>query len=189
MSAVSAVEQASRLARAAVFAAVCGIVSVGGHILAGGAPVATPTLLVGMAGAFVLALALNRHERGPEVVVTATVGAQVLLHELFARSAPAAVTHADHTHGSMPGVGMFVAHLVVAVVTGWWLYRGESAVWLMLRLWNMAPLPKLRRLLAGVVEPVSLPVRVVLVAETTAYRGPELARAIRRRGPPAPHAR
>ncbi|WP_431930093.1 MFS transporter [Nonomuraea jabiensis] len=182
---MSAVEQATRLARAAVFAVVCVAMSAGGHMLAGGALVAAQTLFVGMAGAFALALALSRHERGPEVVVTVTVGAQALLHELFARSAPLAVAHADHTHTSSPGVGMSVAHLVVAVVTGWWLYRGENATWLMLRLWAMAPLPKLRRLLVGVVEPVTLPIRVVLVAEAKAYRGPELVRAIPRRGPPA----
>lgn len=181
-----AVEQASRLARAAVFAAVCVVMSAGGHTLANGAPVAAQTLLAGAIAAFALGFSLNRYERGPEVVVTVTAGAQITLHELFTRSAPGSMAHADQTHAGIPGVGMFVAHLLVAVVTGWWLYRGESAVWLMLRLWGMAPLPKLRRLLVGLVGPFTPPVRVVLVAaEAKAYRSPDLARAIRLRGPPA----
>ncbi|WP_188190425.1 hypothetical protein [Nonomuraea sp. SYSU D8015] len=180
---MSALEGISRLARAAVFATVCVVMSAGGHVLAGSAPVAAPALVVAVAAAFALAFALNRHERGPEVVITATAGAQILLHELFSRSDP--VAHADHTHAGTPGVGMFVAHLVVAVVTGWWLHRGESAFWLMVRLWGMGPLPKLRRLLVGVIEPFTPRLRVALVAEAMGYRSPELDPMIRRRGPPA----
>ncbi|GAA3205996.1 MFS transporter [Nonomuraea roseoviolacea] len=183
---MSALERVSRLARAAVFAAVCVVVSAGGHVLAGGAPVAAPALFLGVVAAFVLAFALSGRERGPEVVVGVTATAQILLHELFARSAPVAVAHAGHPHGEGPGAGMTVAHLVVGVVSGWWLYRGESAFWLMVRLWGMAPLPKLRRLLVGAIEPLTTPVRVVLVAGATTYRRPELVRVVRRRGPPAP---
>ncbi|MGA5757716.1 MFS transporter [Nonomuraea bangladeshensis] len=186
---MSALERVSRLARAAVFAAVCVVVSAGGHVLAGGVPVAVPTLLVGVLGAFALAFALNGRQRGPETVVAATAAAQILLHELFTRSAGVTVAAAEHVHTGTPGAGMAVAHLVIAVMSGWWLYRGESAFWLMVRLWGTAPLPKLRRLLAGVVEPFVTPVAVVLVAGARTYRGPELVRAILRRGPPvAAHA-
>ncbi|MET7460442.1 hypothetical protein [Nonomuraea sp. NPDC005501] len=108
----SALERVSRLARAAVFAAVCVVVSAGGHSLAGGAPVAAPTLFLGVVAAFVLAFVLSGRERGPEVVIGVTAGAQTLLHELFSRSAPVAVVHADHVHGESPGAGMTVAHLV-----------------------------------------------------------------------------
>ncbi|MFC4015286.1 hypothetical protein ACFOY2_49300 [Nonomuraea purpurea] len=182
---MSALERVSRLTRAAVFAAVCVVMSAGGHVLAGGTPVTVWTLFVGMVAAFALAYALNRHERGPEIVVTATAGAQLLLHELYTRSVSVSITQADHVHAGTNGVGMSVAHLVVAVMSGWWLYRGESAFWLMVRLWGMAPLPKLRRLLVGAVEPFTPPIRVVLAAEAKTYRGPELVRAIPRRGPPA----
>ncbi|MER6946754.1 hypothetical protein ABT294_22240 [Nonomuraea sp. NPDC000554] len=181
---MSALERVSRLARAAVFAAVCVVMSAGGHALAGGAPVTAPTLFAGVVAAFVLAFVLSGRERGPEVIIGVTAGAQILLHELFSRTAPISVASAEHTHGGTPGVGMTVAHLVVAVLSGWWLHRGESAFWLMVRLWGMAPLPKLRRLLVGAVESSTPPVQVVLVTEAKAYRGPELVRAIRRRGPP-----
>ncbi|MEO3888886.1 MFS transporter [Nonomuraea sp. B5E05] len=179
-----AVERVSRLARAAVFAAVCVVMSAGGHVLAGGAPVAVPTLLFGVLGTFVLAFVLSGRERGPEAVVAATAVAQILLHELFTRSATGTVAYAEHVHAGTPGAGMTVAHLVIAVLSGWWLYRGESAFWLMVRLWGMAPLPKLRRLLVGAVEPFAKPVRVLLMAEARIPRGPELVRAVRRRGPP-----
>lgn len=42
-------------------------------------------------------------------------------------------------HGHF-GLGMVLIHLVVGVLTGWWLYRGERALWLMLRLWGMPQL-------------------------------------------------
>ncbi|MFF0767270.1 MFS transporter [Nonomuraea wenchangensis] len=184
MSAVFALERVSRLARAAVFAAVCVVMSAGGHVLAGGVPVAVPTLSIGVLGAFALAFVLNGRQRGPETVVAATAAAQILLHELFTRSAGVTVAAAEHVHTGTPGAGMTMAHLVVAVMSGWWLYRGESAFWLMVRLWGMAPLPKLRRSPAGVVEPFATPAGVVLAAEERTYRGPELVRAIRRRGPP-----
>jgi hypothetical protein len=183
---VSALERVSRLARAAVFATVCGVMSAGGHVLAGGEPVTVPALSAGVLAAFVLAFALCGRERGPDVIIGAAVGAQILLHELFSRAAPVSVASADHGHWSTPDAGMTIVHLVVAGLCGWWLYRGESAFWSMVRLWGTAPLPKLRRLLVGVVEPTTAPVQVVLVAETKTYRGPELVRAIRRRGPPMP---
>ncbi|MEV5889127.1 hypothetical protein [Nonomuraea fuscirosea] len=181
---MSALVRASRLARAAVFATVCVVMSAGGHVLAGGAQVAVPTLLIGVLGAFVLAFVLSGRERGPEVIVAASAAAQILLHELFTRSAADTVACAEHAHAGTPGAGMTVAHLVIAVLSGWWLYRRENAFWLMVRLWGMAPLPKLRRLLVGVVEPFAAPVRVVLVAEPRMPRGPELVRAVRWRGPP-----
>ncbi|MFC7586597.1 hypothetical protein ACFQYP_24800 [Nonomuraea antimicrobica] len=85
---MSALGRVSRLARAAVFAAVCVVVSAAGHVLAGGAPVAVAALCAGVVAAFVPAFALGARERGPEVVVGVTAGVQILLHELFARSAP-----------------------------------------------------------------------------------------------------
>ncbi|MET8864867.1 hypothetical protein ABZW11_18165 [Nonomuraea sp. NPDC004580] len=182
---MSALERIARMARAVVFATVCVVMSAGGHVLAGGAPVTAQTLLVGMAVAFALAFALSGRERGPEIVLVATAGAQLLLHEMFTRSAPDAVAHAEQMHAGTSGVGMPVAHLVVAVVSGWWLYRGESAFWLMVRLWGMAPLPRLRRLLVGEIDPVASAIWVTPVAEAVAYLDSGFMRAVRRRGPPA----
>ncbi|GAA5056940.1 hypothetical protein HNP84_007141 [Thermocatellispora tengchongensis] len=182
---MSAVEQAMRLARAAVFATVCVVASAGGHSFAGGMPVAMPALLAGAAVTFALALLLARRERGPEAVLAATTAAQFALHELFTRSAPMPVAATGHEHGGTPGLGMTIAHLTVALVTGWWLYRGESTVWLMLRLWGMPPLAVAWLLLAAPVR-VRVPARIVTPAEARPYRPPVLAAAVYRRGPPPP---
>lgn len=116
-----------RLARAIVFAVVCAAVSAAGHAFAGGAAVAPGVMVAGGLGALVLAYVLSGRERGPEVVFGSTVGTQVSLHKLFELTAPGT----GHVHFA---VGMALVHLTIAVLTGWWLHRGESAFWLMLRL-------------------------------------------------------
>ncbi|NUR84947.1 MAG: MFS transporter [Nonomuraea sp.] len=117
-----------RLARATVFAVACVAVTAAGHLLAGGAALPLGVLAAGLLAALTLAYALNGRERGPEVVLAATAAAQLGLHQLF--SAPAPEMAHDHLNLGMP-----LAHLTVALLTGWWLHRGESACWLMLRLW------------------------------------------------------
>ncbi|MFD1535596.1 MFS transporter [Nonomuraea guangzhouensis] len=116
-----------RLARAIVFAVVCAAVTAAGHAFAGGAAVAPGVMVTGGFGALALAYVLSGRERGPEVVLGATVGAQAALHKLFELTAPGT----GHAHFA---VGMALVHLTIAVLTGWWLHRGESAFWLMLRL-------------------------------------------------------
>ncbi|MDF5756989.1 MFS transporter [Spongiactinospora sp. TRM90649] len=185
MADVSPWLSSTRLARAAVFAAVCVVVSMAGHAFAGGGIVTFPLLAVGAAGAFTLAWAMGRRERGPGVVLAATVGAQVVLHELFDRSPgapdgpPLVVFDTGHGH---PGGGMTLAHLVVALLTGWWLYRGESALWLMARLWRM-PLPAVPR---GAFAPVRVPPvrQAVPAAAPPPSVTPEVTAPIHRRGPP-----
>ncbi|MFF4776046.1 hypothetical protein [Microtetraspora fusca] len=201
-------EPALRLPRAVVFAAVCVVVSAAAHAFAGGGTVPPEVMALGAVGALAVAYALNGRERGPQAVLAATIGAQVLLHELFAWSAPAGPAapfppapvvgigpvvgplppvpppFAGSGHAGHLGVGMTLAHLVLAVITGWWLYRGERAVWLMLRLWSAAPLAVLRwirALSAGVFAP---PARPVPPSEAGPYVGREVEAAIHRRGPP-----
>lgn len=78
-----------RLARAVVFATVCGAVSAGGHALAGGGVVPFGAYLAGTLAAFALAYLIDGRERGLPVVLAATTGTQMLLHLLFERLAPA----------------------------------------------------------------------------------------------------
>ncbi|MEV0163182.1 hypothetical protein [Nonomuraea fuscirosea] len=78
-----------RLARAVVFATVCGAVSAGGHALAGGGVVPFGAYLAGTLAAFALAYLIDGRERGLPVVLAATTGTQTLLHLLFERLAPA----------------------------------------------------------------------------------------------------
>ncbi|WP_067126367.1 hypothetical protein [Microtetraspora malaysiensis] len=215
---MSSGEPALRLPRAVVFAAVCVVVSAVAHAFAGGGTVSPGVMALGAVGALAVAYPLNGRERGPQMVLAATIGAQALLHELFARSAPAGpavpfppvpfpsvpfppvpVAEIGPTVGGLPPVpaplaeagpagqldeGMSLAHLALAVTTGWWLYRGERAVWLMLRLWSAAPLGVLRwirALSAGVFAP---PARPVPPSEPGPHVGREVEAAIHRRGPP-----
>lgn len=174
------VASALRLPRALVFATLCLVVSGGGHALAGGGAVPPYVAILGGMVALCLGYALNGRERGPEVVLPASVGAQVLLHELFSRAAPAPYPVIPLTHGhARPG--MTAVHLAAALLTGWWLWRGESALWLMIRLYG-ARLPALPLL----VTPGTPPAVAVLVPSVRAVPH-ESGRACpvpRRRGPP-----
>ncbi|MFI6292621.1 MFS transporter [Nonomuraea sp. NPDC050790] len=171
-----------RLIRAAVFGTACVVVSAGGHLLAGGGAIAPWALALGAAASLALALALGGRERTREGVLAATAGTQMLLHLLFAQ-ASAHVVMPDHGH---PRAGMVVAHFTVALLTGWWLHRGESAVWTLLRLWACAP-PRPPRLLAAVPAPMPSPVRPAVPEGEPEPRGRrELAAVVHRRGPPRP---
>ncbi|GLW06416.1 hypothetical protein Misp01_15460 [Microtetraspora sp. NBRC 13810] len=174
---------AFRLLRAVVFATVCVAISAGGHLLAGGGPIRLGVGVLAAAGAFGLAYALNGRDRGPEVVLPATMATQLLLHELFSWHAPAppAQLTGGHAH---PGVGMALIHVVVGLLTGWWLYRGDSALWLLVRVYGVPPL-RVRPPLA--VPPAQAPPRVRRAgagAEPPRLCGRVIPPAAYRRGPP-----
>ena len=117
-----------------------------------------------------------------------------------ARMDPALLTShtpdaSHHAHGSGPmlldgGAGMLLAHTVAALLTGWWLRRGEAALFTALAL-ATAPLRVVLAVLYGPVLPV---------AQTpgAARRGGDepdltthqtlLRHAVTRRGPPAEYA-
>lgn len=180
-----------RALRAAVFAAVCVLPAALGHAVMSGSAVPWWTVAAAFAVTGLVAWVLTGRERGPLMVVAATVGAQVLLHNAFSlaqRAAPAphsragpadgggfgplcgSVPHSavpaggghHHHHpggtggagapdggtvmsdlsglaGGVPGMdgmhhghgalGMWSAHVVVALLCGIWLSGGEQAVY------------------------------------------------------------
>ncbi|WP_351230660.1 hypothetical protein [Streptomyces sp. NPDC002133] len=73
-----------RLLRAAVFAAVCVVLSALGHVLAGCATVPWWTLLAGFLIVFAVTSPLAGRERSMPVIATALAGGQLALHTLFA---------------------------------------------------------------------------------------------------------
>ncbi|GAA0425758.1 hypothetical protein Acor_54330 [Acrocarpospora corrugata] len=173
-------EPSLRLTRAAVFATVCVIASAAGHAFAGGGSVPVTVMALGAFGVLGMAYALNGRERGAEVVPAVTITAQVILHQLFAWAAPGMLPHTEHEHP----FGMLLVHLALAVLTGWWLQRGERAVWLMLRLWATGTLFALSWLF-GMFRQQFPPVRQAAPAdEPEPHLGWEIATAVWRHGPP-----
>lgn len=171
-----------RLARAVVFATVCGAVSAGGHMLAGGGPVPFPVYLAAVLATLAMAYLADRRERGLGAVLAATVGTQTLLHQIFERFAPGELT--GHVHGPA-ATGMMLVHLTVAALTAWWLHRGERALWLIIRLYGI-PLPAVGLLATAPAMPeTGRPVRRPVTSEAAPRRGRLVSRTISRRGPPA----
>ncbi|MEV7427109.1 MULTISPECIES: hypothetical protein [unclassified Streptomyces] len=74
---------APRLLRAAVFTAVCVVLSATGHVMAACAPVPWWTLLIGFLGVFAVAVTLSGHARSTASIVVALAGGQFGLHSLF----------------------------------------------------------------------------------------------------------
>ncbi|MEU1620183.1 hypothetical protein ABZ479_23120 [Streptomyces sp. NPDC005722] len=197
---------AFRLARAAVFAAVCVTVTGLGHALMSRA---VPGWAVGYAFAATTAGAwwlAGRRERGALTVTGATVGAQFALHAWFGlaqafAAAPAdagpAYRHTAAAMGAMPmsaspaggwTTGMAAAHALAAALCGLWLWRGEAAVF------------RAGRALAAVLlAPLRRAVRTVLAHDHAAPARPAasprparpprrtpLRHTVARRGPPKP---
>ncbi|MXG27546.1 hypothetical protein [Streptomyces sp. YIM 132580] len=267
-----------RLMRAAVFTAVCVVLSAAGHAFAAGAPVPAWTLLAGFLGVLAVASALAGRERSLPSIAGALAGGQVALHVLFAYGShgsaqavaaaprgsgenplirfaaglvcgggpgqidatdahrivttagidPSAV--AGHSHlasgaattaapdggaglaaafasvtALLPGLPMFLAHLLVALAAGWLLRRGEAALFGLARLSAYgaqalaagarlrslrAALALVRALRAGEREQLANGPRAPRPAddEPAPVAGDPLQHLVIRRGPPAPYA-
>ncbi|WP_329462318.1 hypothetical protein [Streptomyces sp. NBC_01431] len=122
--------------RAAVFAAMCVLLAVGGHGLAMGE---LPPLWadgIGFLGIFVLGFLLGGRERSLAGIGSATLAAQAGLHFAYEATRPrtAMAMHGmrmAHAHAVTPHA--VAAHTAAALVASWWLRRGEAAVWSLLR--------------------------------------------------------
>lgn len=119
------------MARAVMFTAVCLALGAAAHTLASGMAVPVWTLPVAAAALLGPAAALAVRERSLPAIVGGTVVCEAGLHELFmygqVASGDPMAGHADMS------TGMLLGHLVSAVLTGWWLRRGERAAWALLR--------------------------------------------------------
>ncbi len=108
--------------------------------------------------------------------------------------APAPGGH-HHMSGSGPmlldgGTGMVCAHLMAALLTGWWLRRGEAALFALIRL-AAAPLRVVLTVLCGLVVPVAEPpgrARQTGAEPDLSTHQTLLRHAVTRRGPPAEYA-
>ncbi|MBG0830041.1 hypothetical protein HS041_19935 [Planomonospora sp. ID67723] len=173
---------ALRLLRATAFAVVCVLMSLGMHVLAGGAAVDPAVLAAAVtpvgAGAFVLA----RRQQGLGVLLTAAFATQYGLHHVFSAAAAAAQPPVPaHGHGGLAAdVAMLLAHAVTALLSAYWLERGESALATLLRLLVASVLILLvwRAPAAGHVT------RPITEQDGPSFLSRLLAAAVSRRGPP-----
>ncbi|GAA3890552.1 hypothetical protein [Streptomyces sedi] len=142
-----------RATRAAVFSALCVVLAISSHTATSGDSVSWRLLPVVWAGIWIGVWSFTERERGPVAVIAATLGTQLLLHGAFslghavnaARLSPA--PHAGHAapgghlapavdsgHGLLDGSwAMTVGHVVMALVSAVWLWRGERALFALLR--------------------------------------------------------
>ncbi|WP_214409125.1 MFS transporter [Sphaerisporangium fuscum] len=183
-----------RLARSAAFTVVCVTLAVLGHRAAGGSGPGWWAVAAGGLGVTGAAAVLVGRERSAQTIVGFLVGTQACLHQLFDLSSGGGSPlglHLGHGRGVGAGLGMMIAHLTATLVTGWWLARGESALWSVLRRLGALAVRRLRRVLALLGEgargpwlPLARPSR--RPAPAPAAR--ELRHVVRRRGPPLPAA-
>ncbi|GAA1936630.1 hypothetical protein [Kitasatospora viridis] len=146
------------LVRAVPFATVCVLLGVGGHLIGSGAGIPLGAVLFGWLLALAAAIRAARRERSLRAITAGLAGGQLALHLLFQlaqaiRQAPPAgatggmlgmpgmsgmpgasgsgVAPGALWHHAVLGLSpaMLLGHLLATVVAGWWLRRGEAAVW------------------------------------------------------------
>lgn len=200
------VDRSLRAARAVVFAAACVGVSAGGHVWMSDATIPAFALLAAVLTATVAGYGLAGRERGFAPIAGLMLAGELGLHVLFtwAQHTTAASTPTTSAMAGMgtpvamdpmPGwmsahgcVGMVAVHAAAGLVCAWWLWRGETAVFRLLRtLAHRAVL-----LLVSLLSPLPSVIadRAAAVPDRRHARTPAATRllvhAVVRRGPPAP---
>src|SRR5256885_1047513 len=91
----------ARPARAAMFATVCMMLAIAGHVAAGRAAVAPRAIVVGCVALYLVAWVLTGTERSLATILGGLLGGQFMLHALFAAAAvPSAVAPAARMLGA-----------------------------------------------------------------------------------------
>ncbi|TDD62732.1 hypothetical protein E1263_03190 [Kribbella antibiotica] len=127
----------SRAVRAALFAVVCVLLTVLGHVLMSGTPLPWWVTVGAFVGVFGAGWWFAARERDVPSVTAVAVAAQAVLHGGFTiaqlLSAPAMHGH-GHSMGLGSMLGMFGAHLLAGLLSGLWLALGEQAAFRIVRL-------------------------------------------------------
>lgn len=201
----------ARTARAATFAAVCVATTALGHALMSGT-LPWWALVVAFLATGSAAYCLTGRQRGGLVVAGSTVATQLGLHAIFglAQASASSVTlHVSPTtsmdvmsgtgmstmtlapphmgQAGPGGLGMFLAHLLAALVCGLWLWRGEAAAFRIAR--SLAGLLFAPLLLARAMHGVSelpLPPRPLVATPLLKLNAVLWHDVVSRRGPPQP---
>ncbi|MFI0443987.1 hypothetical protein [Actinomadura sp. 6N118] len=178
-----------RSLRAIFFAAVCVLMSAGTHVYAGGTPVPAGTLGLAVLLVFGGAYALGGRERTLVLLLPSTFVAQYGLHHLFSWGAGHTVVEADnpamageHVHDAT-SMTMLLGHAIMALLTAFWLERGEARLCALVAWACARTLPLLLVLLPD----VPVPARPLPAPRQVAVPVSEVLRSvIARRGPPRP---
>jgi hypothetical protein len=181
---------ALRLTRATVFAGVCVTLATVGHAAVARATVSPWAIGLGFAAVLAVAWVLTAAERSLATILGGLLGGQFAFHALFTTGhpAPAAAHHAGQQtlvtgdHGS---TSMTLAHVAAAVVSAWWLRRGERAVWrLARRVAAVATRPLWARPAAPEPALFAPPARAFSRTSAARPRSATLRHSVVRRGPP-----
>ncbi|MGH3380885.1 MAG: hypothetical protein ACRDP6_39735 [Actinoallomurus sp.] len=179
-----------RAARAVVFATVCVALAITGHMMASRATVPPAAAAGGLAVMITVGVALSGTERSLATILLWLLGGQFMLHALFS-----AAQHGQHlAHGgamapsSTGGGTMALGHVVAAVVSAWWLRRGERAAWALARRIAAAVVRPSRALRTARLPLPPVPCRWVVPARSVPPRSGFLRHVVVRRGPPSPAA-
>jgi len=184
-----------RLTRAVVFATVCMTLATVAHAAMSPASIPAWAIIVGFAGVLAVAGALAGHERSLTTIMGGLLGGQFVLHSLFSSAASPVVHHTTPgmpaqvmtDHGAGSGHAMTLAHIAAAVLSAWWLRRGERAVWALTRRLAARAERPIRLFLALLLaEPAAPPARVTVTAAPPVSRpaGHAIRHHVVRRGPP-----
>ncbi|MFC9089177.1 hypothetical protein [Nocardiopsis dassonvillei] len=186
--------QPCRPLRAGVFTLVCASVSAHGHALGSGHDVPLAGLLLGCAAVLGVSWAAAGRRYGPVMLVGWMLWGQLALHVAFSytqntgrdQSAHGAHSADAVTHSALSGWQMIAVHVLAALVSAWWLHRGENALFAFLRFMALTLLPLLLVLGWGPVPPV----RAGGPGRWNDERPPSLLPYLRHtrvlRGPPSP---
>nr|WP_249188165.1 hypothetical protein [Nocardiopsis sp. MG754419] len=175
--------------RAGVFTLVCASLSAIGHAVGSGQDVPLFGLLLGGAVVLAMAWASTVRRLGLWALTARMLWGQFALHVTFSATQGWVGGHADHaaavlSPSTMPAWTMISLHVVMALVSAWWLRLGEDALFAFLRFMALSLVPLL--LVVGALprpEPVAVP-RFVPVDEPF-VAGPSCLRHTRvLRGPP-----
>ncbi|WP_028646567.1 hypothetical protein [Nocardiopsis sp. CNT312] len=148
-------KQTCRPLRAGVFALVCASLSAHGHALSSGHDVPLSGLLLGLAVVAAVAWAAAGRRHGPLALAGWMLWGQFALHLSFSYTQLAG-GHAGHggadaysavltasSSADLSGWQMITMHVVSALLSAWWLHRGENALFAFLRFMALTVLPLL----------------------------------------------
>lgn len=132
-------QQPCRLFRAGIFTLVCASVSAHGHRSTSGDDIPLGGLLVGMAVVFTIAWAASHRRQGPAMLTAWMLWGQLALHLAYSAGTSSDDGHTVHLVGTSealptsPSGPMLATHVMVALVSAWWLGQGEKLLFRFLR--------------------------------------------------------